>query len=142
MTSPGTIPLGKYRGFGMELFFDPFSKEYKITLQNKLSYTASFGSDLFGNIQRLDNLLNSMEERRSMCAEQLENAKVQFANAKEEVKKPFPQEEELQRKSMRLAELNSLLDMDKKENEIVDSEVAEDVESRPPPIRKAAGMER
>lgn len=46
--------------------------------------------------------------------------KVQLANAKVEVEKPFPQEEELREKTARLNELNVMLSMDKPENEIVD----------------------
>lgn len=40
--------------------------------------------------------------------------------AKQEVEKPFPREEELKAKSARLDQLNILLNMDKRENEIVD----------------------
>ena len=40
--------------------------------------------------------------------------------AKQEVEKPFPREEELKEKSARLDQLNILLNMDKRENEIVD----------------------
>ena len=43
-------------------------------------------------------------------------------NAKKEVTKPFPQEEELKTKSARLDELNILLNLDKRENEIVDGD--------------------
>ncbi|NLV50688.1 MAG: hypothetical protein GXY20_08370, partial [Clostridiales bacterium] len=45
---------------------------------------------------------------------------------KEQVQKPFPQEEELKTKSARLDELNIMLNMDKTENEIVDDEREED----------------
>ena len=67
-----------------------------------------------------------MEERICTCREQLENTKVQLENAKLEVKKPFPQEDELKRKSARLDELNILLNLDKKENEIVDDGRSDD----------------
>ena len=63
-----------------------------------------------------------MEERIKACQEQLENTKVQLENAKQEVEKPFPQEEELKTKSARLDELNILLNMDKRESEIVDGD--------------------
>lgn len=56
------------------------------------------------------------------CKEQLENTKLQLENAKLEVDKPFPQEEELKTKSARLDELNILLNLDKRENEIVDGD--------------------
>ena len=122
MTTPDPIQLGGYRGFSMELSFDSFSREYKITLKNELRHTTALGTDIFGNIQRLDNLLDSFSEKMQSCENQLENTHTQLANAEAEVKKPFPQEEELKTKTARLNELNAMLNLDKRENEIVDGE--------------------
>ena len=130
MTSPDPIPIGQYRGFDMELSFDTFSREYKITLIHQLRHTVTLGTDIFGNIQRLDNTLGAFEERMAACAEQLENTRVQLENAKAEVHKPFSQEEELKAKSERLNELNAMLNLDKRENEIVDGERADEEPSR------------
>lgn len=126
MTSPDAVPLGKYRGFDMSLHFDSMSREYKITLKGTLHHPVALGTDIFGNILRLDNCLEGMEERLVICREQLENVRTQLANAKIEVERPFPQEEELRTKSARLDELNILLNMDKPENEIVDGEISEE----------------
>lgn len=122
MTTPDPIQLGSYRGFSMELSFDSFSREYKITLKNELRHTTALGTDIFGNIQRLDNLLESFSEKMQACENQLENTQTQLANAEAEVKKPFPQEDELKTKTARLNELNAMLNLDKRENEIVDGE--------------------
>ena len=130
MTNPDPIHIGEYRGFDMELFFDSFSREYKITLKHELRHTVTLGTDIFGNIQRLDNALNSFQEKLTACEAQLENTKVQLENAKLEVQKPFPQEEELKTKTARLNELNTMLNLDKRENEIVDGERAEEEPSR------------
>lgn len=130
MTTPDPISIGQYRGFDMELSFDTFSREYKITLIHQLRHTVTLGTDIFGNIQRLDNALGAFEERMAACVEQLENTHVQFENAKVEVQKPFPQEEELKSKTERLNELNALLNLDKKENEIVDGERGEEEPQR------------
>ena len=130
MTTPDPISIGRYRGFDMELSFDTFSREYKITLIHQLRHTVTLGTDIFGNIQRLDNALGAFEERMAACVEQLENTHVQLENAKVEVQKPFPQEEELKTKTERLNELNSLLNLDKKENEIVDGERGEEEPQR------------
>lgn len=137
MTSPDPIPIGQYRGFDMELSFDTFSREYKITLIHQLRHTVTLGSDVFGNIQRLDNTLGAFEERMAACVEQLENTRVQLENAKAEVQKPFPQEEELRAKSERLNELNAMLNLDKRENEIVDGERGEEE-----PQKSSADRER
>ena len=130
MTSPEPISIGQYRGFDMELSFDTFSREYKITLIHQLRHTVTLGTDIFGNIQRLDNTLGAFEERMAACTEQLENTRVQLENAKAEVQKPFPQEEDLAAKTARLNELNALLNLDKTENEIVDGERGDEEPSR------------
>ena len=139
MTSPDPVPLGQYRGFAMELSFESFTKEFRITLKGTLTHTTGLGTDIFGNILRLDNLLGGMEERLIACREQLENINVQLANAKQEVEKPFPQEDELKTKSARLEELNILLNMDKRESEIVDGDVGDEADA---PARDGAGRDR
>lgn len=120
MTSPEAVPLGQYRGFAMELSFDSFSREFKVAFIGELRHTVALGTDIFGNIQRLDNALEAFPDRLAACAEQLENTKTQMENAKTEVQKPFPQEAELAEKMKRLDELNILLNMDKRDNEIAD----------------------
>ena len=139
MTSPDPVPLGQYRGFAMDLSFESLFREFKVTLKGALYYTTPLGTDIFGNILRLDNLLGSMEERINTCREQLENTKVQLENAKLEVEKPFPQEDELKTKSARLDELNILLNMDKRESEIVDGDVGDEVTA---PARGSPDRER
>ena len=120
MTSPEAVPLGQYRGFAMELSFDSFSREFKVAFIGELRHTVALGTDIFGNIQRLDNALEAFPDRLAACVEQLENTKTQMENAKIEVQKPFPQEAELAEKMKRLDELNILLNMDKRDNEIAD----------------------
>ena len=137
MTSPDAVPLGQYRGFAMELSFDSFSREFKVTLKGALRHPVSLGTDVFGNIQRLDNALAVLPEQFTACGEQLENTKTQLATAKIEVDKPFPREDELKTKTARLDELNILLNMDKRENEIGDTEPDEDA-----PAKSTKEMER
>ena len=122
MTSPDAIPIGMYRGFAMVLSFDTFAKEYRLNLKGQLSHSISLGTDLFGNIQRIDNMLAGLESDLRQCEAQLDIARVQLSNAKAAVNKPFPQEDELKTKLARLDELNILLNLDKRENEIVDGE--------------------
>lgn len=114
----------------MELSFDAYSREYRITLKNELRHTVPLGTDIFGNVQRLDNALGAFAEKMTACKEQLDNTHVQLENAKVEVQKPFPQEDELKTKTERLNELNALLNLDKHENEIVDGERSEEEPQR------------
>ncbi len=126
MTSPEPKPIGSYRGFNMELSFNTFEKEYVLTLVGELRHSAPLGADVFGNITRIDNTLNGLIDRLKVCNDRLVETTKQLENAKIEVGKPFPQEDVLSEKMERLAELNALLDMDHKENEIVDGEVSTD----------------
>ena len=57
------------------------------------------------------------------------------------MEKPFPQEDQLKEKLARLAELNILLDMDKKENEIVDGDVGDEA-GEPAPDRDGSDRDR
>ena len=70
---------------------------------------------------------------------ELDNIKKQFETAKVDVERPFPQEEELKAKTDRLNELNALLNVDKRENEIVGGEPDEGDE---PPEKKPRNLER
>ena len=137
MTSPDPIPLGMYRGFSLKLHFDSMKREFIITMQGDLSYPVTLGTDIFGNIQRLDNTIDSFSERLARCEAQLENVHQQLEAAKIEAEAPFPQEDELKKKSARLDELNILLNLDKKENEIVDGDRADDDGDRPATDRGA-----
>ncbi len=140
MTSPEPVHIGSYRGFDMELSFDSYTREYKITLRNQLSHYTALGTDIFGNIQRLDNVLDHMDERLQDCENLLEATRKQLESAKVEVEKPFAHEDELKAKTERLNELNALLNLDKPENEIVDGERGED--DAPEPQRKSEDRER
>lgn len=126
MKSPDPIPLGKYRGFDMTLHFDTVTREYKITLIGSLRHTVPLGTDIYGNVQRLDNTLDNLPARLKATNEYLESTRQQLEEAKAAVDKPFPLEADLTAKSARLAELNALLNMDKPENEIVDGDRSED----------------
>ena len=137
MTSPDPIPLGMYRGFSLKLHFDSMKREFVITMQGDLSYPVTLGTDIFGNIQRLDNAIDTFPERLARCEAQLENVHQQLEAAKIEAEAPFPQEDELKKKSARLDELNILLNLDKKENEIVDGDRADDDGDRPATDRGA-----
>ena len=137
MRSPEPVPLGEYRGFTMTLSFDTFSREYQIELKNKMRHRVSLGSDINGNIIRIDNALDNIEKKLQHVMEQHENVTKQYKTAKLEVTKPFVSEDELQQKTRRLDELNILLNMDEKSNELLDENVEVDAERN-----SERGMER
>ena len=122
MNNPDAIPLGEYRGFQMELYFDTVQRNYVVKLKGETSRDVPLGDDAHGNIVRIDNGIERFEETLADTKNSLENTEKQFETAKQEIEKPFAKEEELRAKTARLDELNILLNMDKKENEIVGGE--------------------
>ena len=139
MLSPEATQIGSYRGLTLELAFDTFAREYRLTMIGQLRHTVTLGTDVFGNLQRMDNMLETLPMKEQACLEQLSNLQNQLETAKVEVQKPFPREEELKVKVARLEELNTLLDLDHKESEITD---AESDEAPRPRERPAAQLER
>ena len=139
MLSPEATQIGSYRGLTLELAFDTFAREYRLTMIGQLRHTVTLGTDVFGNLQRMDNALEGLPIKEQACREQLSNLQTQLETAKAEVQKPFPREAELNTKTARLEELNSLLNLDHKEPEIVDAEPDED---QRPPERRRPQLER
>ena len=125
----------------MFLSFDTFMHEYRVQIKGQLSYSTALGTDSTGNIMRIDNLIESFPKRLEKAKLALEQAHQQLETAKREVEKPFAQEKELSEKTARLAELDALLSLDKKENEIVGGEMEEGDAERQEPVREA-GYER
>jgi len=141
MLTPEAMQIGTYRGLTLELSFDSFSQEYRLTMIGQLRHVVTLGTDVFGNIQRMDNLLESLPLKEQACREKLSDLHNQLETAKVEVLKPFPREEELQAKLARLEELNALLNMDKREPEVVAETEAPD-NSQQSPTRKTTELER
>ena len=141
MLTPEAMQIGSYRGLTLELSFDSFSQEYRLTMIGQLRHVVTLGTDVFGNIQRMDNLLESLPLKEQACREKLSDLHNQLETAKVEVLKPFPREEELQTKLARLEELNALLNMDKREPEVVAETEAPD-NSQQSLTRKTTELER
>ena len=112
MKSTDSLQIGSYRGFSVELTFDSFSKDFSAILKGAVSHKAVLGMDARGNITRMDNVLTNIAARMERAEEKLTDLVSQQESAKAELGKPFPQEKELTEKSARLAELDSLLNME------------------------------
>ena len=109
-----TVEIGEYAGMKMKVTFDSFNRKFVMSLKGELSHNFELGSDAFGNITRLHNVLDGMAGELSEAETKLNNVTHQLETAKLEVQKPFPAEEELKEKMERLAELDALLNMDEK----------------------------
>ena len=130
---PDTEPvvLGEYRGFELSVRYEPVRNEQQAVLKGKAIYPVALGADPHGNITRLDNLLAGFDERIANAENRLENLLQQQTAAQAEVENPFPQEEELAQKSVRLAELNAQLDVDEKHHEPEMEETPDEESARP-----------
>ena len=118
----GPKEIGSYRGFKMELSYSILASEFRIDLKGALSHGVALGSDIHGNITRIDNQLSSLENKCETVKQNLDSMIRQRENAKAELGKPFAMEAELKEKNKRLAELNALLNLDEKDAVILDSE--------------------
>ena len=130
----GPKEIGSYRGFKMELSYSILASEFRIDLKGALSHGVALGSDIHGNIIRIDNVLSSLGNKCEMVKQTLESTIQQRENAKVELGKPFAMEEELKEKNKRLAELNALLNLDEKEMVLIDGEEVSKMEN--PEIKK------
>ena len=112
MPTAETVTLGSYRGFGLDLRFDTFRNEYQAVLRGATSHFVPLGTDARSNLTRLDNALDNFPDRIARAENQLQTLYQQRDAAQQEVQKPFPKEAELAEKSARLAELDTLLNME------------------------------
>ncbi len=108
------VQLGQYRGFSLSLQYDAAHTDYKLTIKSAMSHTISLGADIYGNITRMDNVVDGLTKELEAYQAALEDTQNQLANAKAEMETPFAREKELAEKSARLKELNILLNMDQK----------------------------
>lgn len=120
-TNPDLEEIGEYRGFKLELGFNSLEKQFTMTMKNKYSYSIFLGSDIYGNITRINNALDGIKDKIPDQKLRLEDIEKQLETAKIEVKKPFPKELELKEKMKKLEELNILLKIDEKEKQVLDA---------------------
>ena len=124
------MDIGSYQGFNMRIQFDSWSKEFILSVKHESVAKVRLGADALGNITRINNLLESYPEKLAEAEQRLETVQEQMTNAKEEVGKPFPKEEELNQKLERLSELNALLNMDEREDTETEQSESKEKEER------------
>ena len=112
--------IGSFRGFALSLGYDAWEKKFQLTLRRQSTVRVWLGVDEVGNIVRAENALENLPKLLAQQREVLETARQQLADAREQVLQPFAQEEELQEKLTRLANLNALLNLDKKEPAVLE----------------------
>ena len=116
MTEPDKpLDLGQFRGFPMRVQLK--GEKFIVSMKQNLTYTAESADEPLGNVIRINNALEKIAESLEGQKRGLTTLEGNLANAKEEAARPFPQEEELAKKSARLSELNAELDNDGKERD-------------------------
>lgn len=104
------VEVGSYQGFKLNIGYEPMNRVYVATLSGSATYKTELGGSESGNFTRLDNALNSMEDKLTAAKQQLERLNNQLEEAKAQLDTPFPHEQELQEKSQRLDELTKQLE--------------------------------
>ena len=131
--------IGSYRGFKLEVYYDPVNSNYCLNLCGKSRHKVELGSDALGNLTRIENELSRLPAMLTAAKTRKEEIVTQLENAKVEVKKPFAFEEELKEKTDRLNALNIELNLNEKDPSAIDTEPEQDNEL---PERKNKDLER
>ena len=105
------VHIGSFRGFDVEISLEAFGK-HVLTLKGALEYHVELGADARGNVTRIENAMPMIGGKLDTFRARLSDLERQVENARKELEKPFPQEDELREKSARLVELNAELDME------------------------------
>ena len=121
--------IGKYRSFDLEVSYNTFSNTHIFKLIGEMQHQGELGQDPIGNITRLDKALERMEEKLEKTKEKLETTKHQLEIAKVEIEKPFEKQDVLRDKTLRLAEINKLLDMGEVEEKDNPNPLLEDLKN-------------
>lgn len=131
LKSMETREIGEYRGFKMEISFDSITRNVRLKLKNKFSYFIDLGTDINGNITRINNCLENIAKDIPHERDLLDNTYFQLENAKQESQKEFPKEQELQEKLRKLEEINAELKINENEHEMLGDEKEEKQDKSP-----------
>lgn len=121
-TNSHPTEIGSYRGFGLEVFYDPVYAEYCLNLCGQMKHKVSLGADALGNLTRIENEIAKFPSKLEAAKTRLEENKTQLEVAKAELEKPFAFEKELRDKETRLNALNIELNLQDKRSGAVDME--------------------
>ena len=125
--SPHDMELGEYRGMKMTVDYDSYRQEVKLILRGEMSHTVTMGTDVYGNLTRIENALANMPQKLEKAEERIAELERQTEQARAELGKPFAQEKELEAKAACLAELNAALNIDEKRKEPMEKRSMKDV---------------
>ncbi len=122
----GTV-VAEYCGFKISLNpIELTANERSITLSGAGQYKMDIGESASGNLTRLDNFVKDFSEREERAVKRLETTKADFEIAKEQVNVPFEHKDKIMELNTELSELNAELDLNKREEVVIDDEESGD----------------
>ena len=122
----GTV-VAEYCGFKISLNpIELLSNERSITLSGAGQYKMDIGESASGNLTRLENFIKEFSAREERAVKRLESTKADFEVAKEQVKVPFEHKDKIMELNTELSELNAELDLNKREEVVIDDEESGD----------------
>ena len=122
----GTV-VAEYCGFKISLNpIELLSNERSITLSGAGQYKMDIGESASGNLTRLENFIKEFAAREERAVKRLESTKADFEVAKEQVNVPFEHKDKIMELNTELSELNAELDLNKREEVVIDDEESGD----------------
>lgn len=115
-------PVAEYGGFRISL--NPptaLTDTRSVALTHHGSYGMEIGDSELGLITRLDNFMRDFPERKGRYSAKLEQLRRDLAVAEIELKKPFEHKGKIEEITKELSEINAELDLNKREEVVMDT---------------------
>lgn len=136
-----TYPIGWYHGFELLTEKNFMGTNYMI-LRGKTEYKAELSTSPVGNMVKLENTFNGLQENEDFFLKKIEQYQRDMESSKSEYEKPFQYESDLKDKLSRQYELNTQLDLENGKVEDVDLNIVEDGKSNMPESNVAEKRDR
>lgn len=104
--------IGNYGDFKLSILFNNNTKYWELCVSGKGKYYSNIADNAINNITRMTKTLNSIHSKLESQSNELADLKRNLVEAKENVKRPFPKEEEYQAKLERLKIVDKKLGVD------------------------------
>lgn len=118
---------------GMKISMNPISfldAERSVTLIGSGHYVLEIGQSSSGNLTRLDNFFADFASKEPRAVEKLQQMERDLDTAKRQLEEPFEHKDELMQLLQEQAELNAELDLNRKEEVIMDDETENEGEEQ------------
>ena len=119
--------IGMFKGFELLVEKNFLDINY-LVLRGKTDYKTELSTSPVGNMVKLENLFNGIQDNIEFLEKKIEQYKGDLEASKTEYEKPFAYEEELRTKLARQGELNAMLDLEN--SRTCDSDIARNDSTR------------